>query len=93
MLEIIALIFLSRKIGDTAIEKNLKPSKWKLIFVLSWIAAELAGAFIGYIIFQSIFPSMIVGIGCAISVYFIIKTYLQKQPNNDLYDIENIGNN
>jgi hypothetical protein len=93
MLEIFAIIFLSGKIGDLAIYKNQPKGKWKAIFIIGWILAEVLGAFIGYFIFQSLFPAVLVGMGCAVSVYFIIKNYLQNLPDADDYDIQNIGSN
>ncbi len=49
MLEIIALIFLTKEIGKIAAGKGLKPGVWKLYTVLAWIAGEFVGAVIGYL--------------------------------------------
>ncbi len=93
MLEILALIFGSRKIGLLAESKNEPASKWKIIFVISWFAAEFFGAFIGLLFLKDIFPALIIGLGCAISVYLLITNYLNKMPNNFLNDIDTLGNN
>jgi hypothetical protein len=51
MLEIIALIFLTKQIGRIATDKGLKPGTWKLYTVLAWIAGEFVGAIIGVLFF------------------------------------------
>lgn len=51
MIEIILLFFLSKKMGDLAIEKGLSPGRWKLYTVLSWIVFELLGIIFGVILF------------------------------------------
>ena len=94
MLEIIALIFLTREIGRTAADKGLKPGTWKLYTVLSWIAGEFIGAVIGVLIFgpENIFSVILVAIAGAVTGYFIIKANLSKRP--DIFDeIDQIGDN
>jgi hypothetical protein len=51
MLEIIALIFLTRQIGRMAHDKGLKSSTWKLYTVLAWFTGEITGAVVGVMIF------------------------------------------
>ena len=51
MLEIIAIISLSKKIKRIVIEKNLKPTKYIVIMVLLWISLEFFGAIAGTIFF------------------------------------------
>ena len=51
MLEIIALIFLTRQVGRMAHDKGLKSSTWKLYTVLAWFAGEIFGALVGLVIF------------------------------------------
>ena len=43
MLEIIALIFLTREIGKIATKKGLKPVTWKIYTVIAWIVSEIIG--------------------------------------------------
>ena len=95
MLEILALIFLTRQIGTMAQDKGLKPGKWKLYTVLSWFAGEIAGAILGVLIFgPSNFVSIfLVAIGGAITGFLFIKSTLSKQPDQDPDDIDQIGNN
>ena len=40
MLEIVALIFLTRKIGSLAERKGLKVGTWKFYTILAWFGAE-----------------------------------------------------
>lgn len=94
MLEIILLIFLTKKIGTLAETKGLPPKRWKLYLVLGWICAELLGAFIAVMIFgpDDLFSCFLVAIGCAGSSYLLIKNYLSKLPDvisDD--DVNNFG--
>lgn len=94
MLEIIALIFLTRKIGKIAEDKGLKSGTWKLYTVLAWIAGEFIGAVIGVLIFgpENIVSVILLAIAGAVTGYFIVKNALSKKP--DVFDgIDQIGNN
>lgn len=94
MLEIIILVFLTKKIGEIAISKGLPSGRWKLYTVLAWIAAEFIGAFVGVLIFgyDNLVSCFLLAVAGAIGSYFIIKGYLQKQPDIlDENDINNIG--
>ena len=93
MLEIIALIFLSRKIGNLAASKGLSPGGWKLRLILFWILGEFVGAMIGISIFgrDNIFSAALVAIAVAAASYFIIDSYLSKLPDSINDDINNIG--
>ena len=51
MLEILALIYLTRSIGQLALNKGLKPGTWKLYTVLAWFAGEITGLIIGFTMF------------------------------------------
>ena len=95
MLEIIILIFLTKKIGVLAGIKGLPVGRWKLYLVLAWIGAELLGAIIAVIIFgkENLFSTFLVAIACAASSYFILTNYLNKLPDIvDEEDVNNIGN-
>ena len=94
MLEIIALIFLTKHIGRIAADKGLKPGIWKLYTVLAWIAGEFLGAVVGVLIFgtDNIFSVFLVAVAGAVTGYFIIKANLSKRP--DVFDeIDQIGDN
>ena len=91
MIEIIALIFLTKKIGILALRKGLKPGIWKLYTVLAWFGMEILGGIVGIIIFgeNNIIPDMLIAIPSAIGGYHIIKTILEKKPDahNDIHAI------
>lgn len=94
MLEIIALIFLTRDIGKIAESKGLKPGKWKLYTVLAWIIFEIWGFIIALMFFDkdNLFSLMMVGLMFAVSSYFLIKARLNKFPDNRFEDdINNLG--
>lgn len=93
MLEIIALIFLTKDIGNLASRKGLKPGTWKLYTVLAWIGAEIMGFFITLMLIpDNIITAMLIGIGCAIGSYLIIKANLNKRPDAGLeHEIDQIG--
>lgn len=93
MLEIIAIIFLTKKIGRLAEQKGLKPGPWKVYTVLAWIGSELVGIVIGFLIFgqSSVGPAILLGYTCAIASFFILKANLNKRPDNFEDDINKIG--
>lgn len=93
MLEIIALIFLTRKIGRIAQNKGLKPLTWKIYTLIGWIVLEIIGIIIGAAIFgkDNIVSIVLVGIAFAITSYFIIEAQLNKLPDQFNDDINNIG--
>jgi hypothetical protein len=90
MLEIIAVIFLSKNNGKLAATKGLKPGLWILYTVLAWIGAELIGVIVGFTFFdENIIIAYILGIAFAVASYFILKNILEKKP--DLLDEEEIN--
>jgi hypothetical protein len=93
MLEIIALIFLTREIGKIAADKGLKPGTWKIYTVLAWIAGEFIGAIIGVLIFgtNNFISVVLVAITGAVTGYFILKANLSKRPDLLDDDINQIG--
>lgn len=93
MLEIIALIFLTKEIGRIATDKGLKPGTWKLYTVLAWIAGEFVGAVIGVFFFgvNNLVSVALVAIAGAITGYLFLKSTLSKKPDIMQDDIDNIG--
>ncbi|MGN6532999.1 MAG: hypothetical protein ACTHK0_14755 [Ginsengibacter sp.] len=94
MLELIALIFLTREIGRLAEKKGLKPNTWKIYLVIGWIFFELIGIFIGVMTFgmNNLISVVLVGFAFAISSYFLIKSQLNKLPDRNIDDdINNVG--
>jgi len=98
MLEIIVLIFLCRKIGNTAQRKGLKPGQWKLFTVLTWLGFEFLGAVVGIILFgynqKDLLGVMAFALVCAFGGYLLIKAILDKKPDPvDEDEINNLGSN
>ncbi len=95
MLEIIVLIFLTKRIGEIAVQKGLPAGWWKFYAVLGWVGGEIIGVVLGIMLFDtdSIFPAFLIGIGGAITGYHIVKTILQKKPDELGSDIDEIGKN
>ena len=50
MLEIIALIYLTRRVGEIAREKGRKAGWFKLMTVVLWFGCEIGGAVVGGIV-------------------------------------------
>ncbi len=94
MLEIIALIFLTKEIGKIAARKGLKPVTWKIYLVIGWLFSETIGLVFGIMIFgmDNLVSVMLVGITFAISCYYIMKAQLNRLPDQSFDDdINNIG--
>jgi hypothetical protein len=92
MLEIIALIFLTKKMGELALKKGLRPGTWKLYTVLCWFGAEILGALVFYMAFEvEVTLAILLGMGCAVGSYFVLKANLDKRPDEMDEDINRIG--
>lgn len=93
MLEIIAIIFLSKKNGELAVQKGLKSSTWIWYSVLAWIGFEFAGAILGIMFFgqDNIGPTYILALLLAVSSYFFVRSILKKKPDPIEHDINRIG--
>ena len=83
MLEIIALIFLTREIGKIADRKGLNRSRWKFYTVIAWLISEIIGVSFGIAIFSkdNLFSIMILGIIFAVTSFYIIRAQLEKLPD------------
>ena len=94
MLEIIALIFLTKEIGKIAAQKGLKPITWKIYTIIAWVVSEIIGVVVGIMIFgvNNVVSVILVGITFAITSFFIIKAQLNKLPDQTFDDdINNVG--
>lgn len=93
MLEIIALIFLTRKIGEIAYRKGVPAGRWKLYTVLAWFGFEIAGFALGAILFgtENIIGLALFAMACAFGGYLVIKAQVDKLPDNLEDDINSIG--
>ena len=95
MLEIIALVLLSKNNGKLAVTKGLKSGIWILYTVLSWIGFEFAGAIMGVLLFgqQNLLPAYFIALASAVLGYFFVRSILQKKPDTTDDDIDKIGVN
>ena len=93
MLEIIALIFLSKKNGKLAVQKGRKSGTWILYSVLAWIGLEVLGVLVGIMIFgeENVIPIYLLALILAVSSYFLIRSILDKKPDVLDEDINRIG--
>lgn len=94
MLEIIALYFLCKQIGQLARQKGQPAGKWKLYTIAGWFIAEIFGFIIGISFFgpSNLIGLMLIGLASAVGGYFIVKAQLDKFPDEMNDDIEQIGN-
>lgn len=83
MIEIIALIFLTRNISFIAQEKGLTPLTWRVYVILAWVATELAVAVIGTIMGLELLPLLLVAYLLAYVSFVLIKKRLQSKPDKD----------
>jgi len=83
MLEIIALIYLSRKMGELAERKGQKKGLWKLYTVLAWFGAEILGIVLSIILFKTdeMLALLPLGYGFAVGSFFLLKSVLVKKPD------------
>lgn len=96
MLEIIALIFLTRRIGDLAEQKGESKGKWKAFTVLAWFGFEIVGIIIGMALMGEdlMIVAILMGLLCAFGGYLLVKYMLEQKPDvdNSMDDlIESIG--
>lgn len=93
MLEIIALIILTKKIGDTAIQKGLAPLKWKLATIIAWIVFEFTGIIFAVMMFgkDNLVAVLSIGLMSAFGGFLLVKSILDKQPASIDDDINRIG--
>lgn len=81
MIEIIALIFLARRIGNKAILKNQPKGRWQLYVVLAWIGFEIVGAVIGMLISGDLILAALLGLGTAVGGYLLVDHRLSQFPD------------
>ena len=93
MIEIIALIFLTRHIGIIAEKKGLSKGRWKLYTVLAWFTAEFSGFIIAFQFIgkDRLLDLMLIGLTAAFGGYLFVKATLDKMPDSMDEDINRIG--
>lgn len=92
MLEILALVFLTRQIGALADKKGKRKGMWKFFTVLAWFAGEIIGAIMAVVLFRAedyfaMLPMAIMG---AAGGYLIIRAVLSRMPDKteEKFDFE-----
>jgi Na+/H+-dicarboxylate symporter len=87
MLEIILLVFLTRKIGELALRKGLSPFRWKLYTILAWIAFEGMGTLLGIMWFgfnpNDLLGLMMFAIAVAFGGYLFVRRILESKTDID----------
>ncbi|MEO9211466.1 MAG: hypothetical protein ABI208_10225 [Ginsengibacter sp.] len=85
MIDIIALIFITREMGKLAAQKGLKPMTWKIYSIVGWIFFEIMGFIVGFMFFDmgNLFSVFIVGLMFAFTSYLIIKRQLSSLPDKN----------
>jgi len=78
MLEIIAIMSVSKTIREIALDKGLKPAKYILILIALWIGFEFLGGMIGAILFGPGLESYLVAIVGAVVGGYLGYTIAQK---------------
>jgi hypothetical protein len=94
MLEIIALIFITKSIGKLALQKGLKPRTWKIYTIAGWFAAEIIGVTAGLFLLNSrdLVALSLLGWIFAVGGFLIVRSALQKKPDDAPEDdINRIG--
>ena len=88
MLEVIALILLTRSIGTLALKKGEKPGKWKFFTILAWFVFEIVGLCIAFVLFGAgnLIGLMLFGLASAFGGYLIVHAILHKLPDADVND-------
>ncbi len=85
MIEIIVLYFLCKQMGAAALQKGLKPSKWKILTVVAWITGEFAGLIMGVMLFgfdqNNLLGLMAFAVACAFGGYLLVRASLEKMPS------------
>ncbi len=95
MLEIVALFFLCKHVGQVAQRKGLSPGRWKIATILGWFIAELTGFVIAIMLFgkENLVGLFLIAIMSAIGGYLIVKAQLDKYPDDITKDIDRLGEN
>ena len=94
LLEIIALIFITRSIGKLALQKGLKPRTWKMYTIGGWFAAEIIGIAVGVLLLNSrdLIALALLGWIFAVGGFLIVRSVLQNKPDETPdNDINRIG--
>jgi hypothetical protein len=83
MIEIIALVFITREIKKIALQKGLKPLTWKIYTIVCWFVFEIIGITLGILLFgmANIIPLAFFGLMCAFGGFLVIRSILINKPD------------
>ena len=92
MLEILAIIFFSKKIRTIAEEKNISAKKWIIRLIVVWFSIEFAIVLAGVVLFgeDSILIIGLLALGMGVLSGFVTLNELKKQETLD-DEIEDLG--
>ncbi len=81
-MDIIALIYLTYRIGLKAALKGQPKLRWRLFTVLAWVSFEIAGILIGFSISHNIYMAGLLGLAGGAGGYLLAKYRLDQLPDN-----------
>ncbi len=92
-MDIIILIFVSRRIWALAIQKGERPNRWVLYNIFAWVLTEVIGCVLAMMLFGS--TNMVavksIGLFSAFGGYLFVRSILEKKPDSVDDDINKIG--
>lgn len=91
MLEILLLIFLSKKIAASAEEKGYGGVLFILLFLGCWIGGEIFGIILGTILFHSAIEAWGLGVGLALAGTIFSFVVVAVLPNNNEDRFDSLG--
>jgi hypothetical protein len=95
MIEIISLVFFSRRLRPLISRKGESKGKWITLLVISWFVAEFLGVLIGLFIFgeDNIAASALTAYIFAFASAYMIRAILYNKPDSQTYEqlIDQIG--
>jgi hypothetical protein len=88
MLEILLLIFLSKKIGTMAETKGHSKVTYRVLTFVSWFFFEFVGAIIGLLIFgNNGYEFYLIGLLCAVGGYGLMYVIVNALPDKNPTDM------
>jgi hypothetical protein len=94
LVEIIALVFITKYIGKLAIQKGLSPTHWKAYTIGCWLTFEFTGMLLGIVLLNSwdLIALACLGWVSGFGGFLLIRSILQKKTDIDSNkDINRIG--
>ncbi|MBX2889050.1 MAG: hypothetical protein KF829_10430 [Ferruginibacter sp.] len=88
MIEIIALFFLLRDLGNLANKKGQPQTRWIILGLVNWVFAEMMGIIIGLMIFSvnNLISVLIMGLMGGFAGYHLTRIRLNKFPDKGKKD-------